>query len=235
VSPSELAALARRHTIAVTMILLVAAGAAFTFKHTLPTYSESATVIVTAPDAPPYTAGGSTVLTTAEVMVNWIMGPQGQQQIHQAGVDNGFDAELLNFANMQYPYYVEPYLVVSASAHDPAAAHRAFTIVTRIVNDYLAALQRQKGVTPDNLMRTDVIGDTGPLIQQGSSKRSFAGLFLLTIVAAYLMLRFLDHHPVRPRALLRSQLRSRRDPAVRDPLVRPGPSLPALPDRLGLP
>ena len=172
------------------MVFLVAAATAYSFKHTPPTYRENATVALTAPDARPYTSDGATLLTTGEVVVNWIMGPQGQRQIRQAGVADGFDVELMNFANQEYPYYTEPYLTVSASAQDPAAAHRAFAIVTKIVSDHLAVLQRQQGVSPHNRISASVIADTGPLIQQGSNKRSFAGLLLLTIVVAYLAARF---------------------------------------------
>lgn len=218
-SPSELAALARRHVLAVMMILLAAAATAYSFKHTPPTYTESATVALVAPNAHPYMSDGTTLLTTSEVVVDWIQGAQGQQEVHQAGVVGGFDVAMLNFANQEYPYYVVPYFTVSASGQDPAAAHRAFTIVTRVINNHLAALQQQKGVSPANSISTGILGDSGPLIQRGSSKRSFAGLLLLTIVAAYLALKFLDRRPIRPRALLGAQQRSRKLAAL-DPFAR---------------
>jgi hypothetical protein len=40
-------------------------------------------------------------------------------------------------------------------------------------------------------------GDSGPLAQQGSSKRALIGLFILTIVAMFAAASFLDRHPVR--------------------------------------
>ena len=218
-SPSELAALMRRHALAVTMILLVAAATAYTFKHTPPAYTESATAALMAPNAQPYTSDGPPLLTTAELVVDWFSGAQGQEQVHQAGVAGGFNVELINSSNQQYPYYVVPYLTVSASAHDPATAHRAFAIVIRILNDHLAVLQQRHGVSQRYRMGTRLLGDTGPLVQRGSSKRSFAGLLLLTIVVAYLVLRFLDRYPIRPRALLRSHRRDR-NLVARDPLDR---------------
>jgi len=39
-------------------------------------------------------------------------------------------------------------------------------------------------------------GDSGPLVQQGSSKRALIGLFILTIVAVFAAASFLDRHPV---------------------------------------
>ena len=220
-SLSELAALARRHAVALTVVLLLAAATAYTFKHTPPSYQESGTVVLTAPGSGPYSTFGAPLITTGELIVDWIMGPQGQQQLHQDGVTDGFDIALVNYANQEFPYYGAPYLTLSASAENPAAAHRAFTTVTRIFDDYLAARQRQEGVLPSFRISTTVIADTGPLIQPGSRIRSFAGLVMLTVVAAYLVLRFLDRHPIRPRDLLLSQRRGWTRPAARGSVAAP--------------
>jgi hypothetical protein len=164
----------------------------------------------------PYTSYGSSMLATGEVMTNWTTSTQAQEKVRQATGSDDFSVELLNFANQEYPYYVDPYLIVSASAQDPVAAHQLFTTVTRLVNDHLAALQRQEGVAPNSRITTSLIGDSGPLIQLGSSKRSFAGLLVLTIVVAYLILKFLDRRSLRLHSLLRLR---RRSPAARDPLT----------------
>lgn len=201
-SLSELTALARRHAVAVALVLLVAGGIAFSFKHTAPTYQESATLVLTAPRPQPYTAFGSSLVTTGEIAADWVMGQQGRRQVAQAGGGDNFTVALVNFSDQEYPYYVAPYLTVSASAGSPAAAHRVFLAMTGTFDGYLAARQQAERVAPRSLIGTRLVGDTGPLLQQGSRIRSFAGLGMLTIVAAYLLARFLDRHPVRRRALL---------------------------------
>jgi hypothetical protein len=221
VSLSELAALAQRHAVAVTVVLIVAAATAYTFKHSPPTYRESATVVLTAPGSGPYSTFGSSLVTTGEVVVDWMMGAQGQQQLHQDGVTDGFDIALVNYSNQEFPYYGAPYLTLSASADNLAATHRTFTTVMRIFGDYLAARQRQDGILPADRIGTKVIGDTGPLFQPGSRIRSFAGLAILTLVAAYLVLRFLDRYPIRPRSLLRYQPRGFPRAVARGPVAGP--------------
>jgi hypothetical protein len=158
------------------------------------------------------------MVNTAEIAVNWLMGAQGQREARQAGVTNSFDVTLVNFSNQEYPYYAVPYITVSASAQDPATAHQQFTKVTRILNNYLAVHQRQDGVSPYYWISASVNGDTGPLLQQGSRIRSFAGLLVLTIVAAYIVAAFLDRHPIRPRAVLRSWWHGNRNPFSRSPV-----------------
>ena len=218
-SLAELAALARRHAVAFTMVLVFAAGTAYTFKHTPPTYGEAATFVLKAPGSGPYSTYGGPLINTGEVVAEWMMGPQGQQQVHQDGTTDAFDVALVNYSNQEYPYYRAPYFTVSASAHDPVTTHRAFTTVSRVFNDYLAAWQ--ESVPPDKRITVGVIGDTGPVIERGSSIRSFAGLLVLTIVIAFLVFRFLDRHPLRLRGhplRLRDQLRflqrAARRPAV---------------------
>jgi hypothetical protein len=219
VSLGELAALARRHAVAVLMVLLLAAATAYSFKHTPPTYQESATVILTA-GSQPYGTFGKSLITTGEVVADWIMGPQGRQQLGLNAAD-GFGVALVNYSNQEYPLYAVPYLTVSASAQDPATAHRTFSTVIQIIDEYLQAHQRQAGVARGLRVTTTVIGDTGPLIQPGSRIRSFAGLAMLTVMAAYLVSSFLDRHPVRPVGPLRFQWRDTRDSTSRRSFRRP--------------
>jgi hypothetical protein len=214
VSLSELTALARRHALAVALVLLLAAGTAYSFKHTAPLYQESATLVLTAPQPQPYTQFGSSLVTTGEIAADWVMGVAGQRQVAQAGGGDSYAVALVNFSNQEYPYYVVPYLTVSASGASPAAAHQAFLAVTGTFDRYLAARQQAERTAPRDLIGTRLVGDTGPVLQQGSRIRSFAGLGVLTIVAAFLVARFLDRHPLRPRlALAGSQWRSTHHPA----------------------
>lgn len=221
----ELAALARRHVLAVAMVFLVAAGTAYAFKHTPPSYQESATLVFTLPESGsnpnPYAAESESLITTGGIMVQWLMSAQAQQQVRAAGATGDFDAALFNSSNLEYPDYAEPYVTVSATAQDPVAAHDTFAVVTQVFNDDLEARQAQEDVPPDARITVRVIGDSGPLPQQGSRARSFAGLLLLTIVTAYLAARFLDRHPVRLPGLRRSPGHSTRGPAPRDPLAGP--------------
>ena len=199
-SLDELMALARRHVVAVVIVLMFAAGTAFSFKHTTPLYQESATFVLKAPGSAPYSTFGTTLIKTGEVAAAYTMGVQGRQQARQQGVTGGFSVALVNYANQEFPYYGAPYLTVYASAHDPVTAHRDFTVVQQIFDGYLAA--RQVGISPDSRIAVSVVGDSGPLIQKGSTVRSFAGLLVLTLVIVLLLARFLDRHPVRLRGRL---------------------------------
>lgn len=201
-SPSDLAALGRRHLLALTLIVLLAVGIAYSLKRTPPTYQESATAILTVPNQYAI-ASSSSLITTGELVVTWINGAQGQQQLIRAGPDD-YAVALINFNNLEYPYYGEPYLTISATGQDPAAAHRTFIMVIDAISAELRSEQVQQGVTPRNRVIINLAGDSGPLIQLGSRKRTFAGLTVLTLVGAYLVLAFLDRHPVRLSHLLRS-------------------------------
>lgn len=214
-SPGALGALARRHLVAVTIIALAVAGAAYSFKHSPPTYQESTTLVFA---APPDTASKYTdsLVTTCEIMVKWTLGPQGRQKLSQAGVTSGFNASLVNLYDQEYPNHPFPFVTVSASAQYPAVAHRMFVIGTQVLVRELLAQQVKQGVLPQNRITAHSVGDSGPVILQGSRIRSFAGLLLLTIVAAFLVLTFLDRRPVRLRSLLRVRRRGTRDPSRAD-------------------
>ncbi len=223
VSPGGLVALLRRHVAAVMMVGVLAAGIGYSLKHTPPAYQESATLMLT----PPQASGGrysDSLVTTGWIMVRWTQSPQGQQKLRQAGVAGGFDAALVNLYNQEYPNYAYPFVTVSATAADPVVAHRIFTIGTQVFESELLARQAQQGVLPWNRITANSVGDTGPIISQGSRIRSFAGLLLLTIVAALWVSAFLDRHPIRPHGLLRARRRSARDPAAPDwPAARARP------------
>jgi hypothetical protein len=211
VSLGELGALARRHVVAVTMVILLATGVAYSFKHVPPTYQESATLVLTA-------QGGSnryddSLITTAQVMIRWTTGAQGQQKLRQAGAASGFNVALVNLYDQEYPNYPYPFVTVSASAQDPAVAHRTFVIGTQVFLSELLAQQVKQGVLPRNRITAYSVGDNGPVILPGSRVRTFAGLLLLTLVAAFLVSTFLDRHPIRARGLLPARWRGARAPS----------------------
>lgn len=194
-------ALLRRHFVAVLVILVIAAGVEYTFKHSAPAYAEVGTLVFIPPvsGAHPnaYSAVGGSVLEAAGTLAVSAMSPREQQQVLRGGGNAAYDVELLNSYNLEYPNFSNAYLMVSTASTDPVAVHRTFALVTRLVTSQFQAQQVADGATANNRIETVMAGDTGPLVQQGSSKRALIGLFILTIVAVFAAASFLDRHPVR--------------------------------------
>lgn len=194
-------ALLRRHFVAVLVILAVAAGVEYSFKHSAPTYAEVGTLVFIPPvsGAHPnaYAAVGGSLLEAAGTLAVSAMSPQEQQQVLRDGGNAAYDVELLNSYNLEYPDYSNAYLEVSTASADPVAVHRTYALVTRLITHQFEAQQAADGATPNNRIDIVMAGDTGPLAQQGSSKRAMFGLFILTIVAVFAAASFLDRHPVR--------------------------------------
>jgi hypothetical protein len=201
VSLSGALALLRRHFVAVLVILVVAAGVEYTFKHSAPAYAEVGTLVFIPPvsGAHPnaYSAVGGSVLEAAGTLAVSAMSPQEQQQVLHGGGNAAYDVELLNSYNLEYPNYSNAYLMVSTASSDPVAVHRTYALVTRLLTSQFQAQQAAFGATPNNRVEIVMAGDSGPLEQQGSSKRALIGLFILTIVAVFAAASFLDRHPVR--------------------------------------
>jgi hypothetical protein len=124
------------------------------------------------------------------------MSPREQQQVLHGGGNAAYDVELLNSYNLEYPNFSNAYLTVSTASTDPVAVHRTYALVTRLVTSQFLAQQVGDGVGPNNRIEIVMAGDSGPLVQQGSSKRALIGLFILTIVAVFAAASFLDRHPV---------------------------------------
>jgi hypothetical protein len=217
VRPISARALLPRHLLALAMVGLLAAGIGYSVKHTPPTYQESATLILT---PPPSSASkyGDSLVTTGWILVHWASGPQGQQKLSQAGAGNGFSVGLVNLYNQEYPNYAYPFVTLSAAAADPATAHRLFVTGSQVFESQLLAQQAALGVLPRNRISGNVVGDTGPVESQGSRIRAYAGILVLTIVAAFFVSAFLDRHPIGSRLLRRLRRRGAGD------LVAPGPA-----------
>jgi hypothetical protein len=202
-SLSELAALVRRHIVAAAIVLVVAAGAAYHIKHTPPTFEDNATIVLAPPNpvlSPPYANPyappfGPSLIITGELMVKWMTGAQGQEVLQQAGVPNTFSVALVNFSDQEYPLYGEPNLTISGIGEDPVSAHNALVTGTRIFEQGLDAQEEHAHVPPTYRIATHVIGESGPVVQLGSSKRTYAGVAVLTIIALYMILRILDRGP----------------------------------------
>jgi len=202
----EIAGRLWRHALAVLAVLFVAAGVAYSFKHTAPTYQESASIIFLPPISGakpnPFSAVGGSLTEAAGAVVADFMSPQGLDRVRQAGGTADVDVELLNSYNLEYPNYSSPYLTVTTSSQDFGAVHQTFKLVTKLLIDRFNARQVQYSVAANNQIYPDLIGDTGPLEGQGSSKRALVGLAILTIVAVFAVTSFLDRHPIRLSRLL---------------------------------
>jgi hypothetical protein len=199
-SLSELAALVRRHILAAALVLVVAVGVAYHIKHTPPTFEDNATIVLAPPDpvlAPPYANPyappfGPSLIITGELMVKWMNGAQGQQLLQQAGVAKTFSVALINFSDQEYPLYGEPNLTISGIGEDPVSAHSALVTGKRVFEQGLVSQEEHAHVPQTYRIATHVIGESGPVVQLGSSKRTYAGLAALTIIALYMILIILD-------------------------------------------
>ena len=206
VSPLAIAALWRRHLVAVTLVFIVAGGLGYYFKHTVPGYKDTATVAFIAPKGSILFNPGRNLLVIDELTTNMVMSATGQDQVARAGGTAAYDVALVNLNTMDYPNYSYPYVTVTVSSLDPAAAQATFSAVMQVLRGDLAKLQAQQGAKPDTWIRVSTIaGPTGPIAQTGSSKRTLAGLVVLAIIAAFMLARLLDQHPLRLRDMRRKK------------------------------
>ena len=225
VSLPEIGALLRRHVLAILAVILVSGGVAYSFKHTQPTYAETGTMVLLPPISGvkpnPFEAVGSSLTDAAAVLSFDVMSPAGQQRVIRAGGTAQVDVELVNYYNLQYPNFVNPYLTITTTSTDPNAVHSTFTLVTKMLTKDLTTRQ---DVAPNNQILIELAGDTGPLIEQGSSKRALGGLAILTLIAIFAVAAFLDRHPIwrrRERAGARVPAAPRR-PGPGRPYSQPG-------------
>lgn len=203
---SEIVGRLWRHPIAVLVIIFCAVGVLHSIKNAPPTYGETGTMVFLPPYSGvhpnPYTAVGGSLTPTAGVVAARVMSPQGQQQVVQAGGTAAYDIGLVNGYNLQYPDYSSPYLDITTTDTNPDQVYKTFNIVTRMLSGEMTAAQIDNGVPPRDRIFTQVAGPSGPLLEQGSPKRSLAGILILTIVAIFAATSFLDRHPVRLGRLL---------------------------------
>jgi hypothetical protein len=199
-------------------VLVLAGASAYAIRHTPETYLESATVELDARNLlaahdPHDKAGQSIVsagavnqslITTSAMLTEMVMSPQTDAAVRRAGGTAAFHMALVNFYNQDYPEYVYPLTTVTTQSASPAAAHRTFAAVVAVLRRLLAA--RQARVPRPGRIFAQVTGDTGPVAQPGSLKRSLAALGLLTAIALGLLSSFLARHQARlARALTRAR------------------------------
>ena len=180
---------------AVAIVLILTAGAGYEIRSTRPSYLESALVVFSLPksqSAPyAYTMLASSLITSGEVVTQVLMGPQAQRQIREAGGAAEVSLKLVNLYSEQYPDYGQPLADLTAMSPSAAKAHLSFEIAVRLVRRLLAARQAHEGARPRNRISAQIIGDTGPVVQEGSSKRVYAGLAALALIAVSVVRGFL--------------------------------------------
>jgi hypothetical protein len=196
----EIAALMRRHLLAMAVVLMIAAGVTYSIMSTPPIYSESATVIFSAgPSLADSRLSASFMipLIATEVMLSQtMMSSPAQSQVRAAGGTAAFELMPYNLYSLQYPDYGEPITMLTVTSSDPEAIQRTFGVVLGILGQRLAAMQAH--VPPRNRVQDSLVGDSGMAAQPGSSVRVLAGLVLLTVIAVFTVANFLDRRQYRP-------------------------------------
>jgi hypothetical protein len=197
----ELARLARRHWIAMLVVLLITGGTAYHFRHTAPLYQDSASVLIS---PTPSLQGDNgvlpgtldTLIITAGVMVDWLNSPQGSQQVLQDGGTGSYQFGLVNFYDQEYPQYLQPVATLNTTSYSPAVAERTFTAALSALQQELQARQAAFRVPHNQRILAYVVGGpSGPVELSGYPKRTYGGLALLALIAAYFVARLLDRHP----------------------------------------
>lgn len=191
-NPRQLRALFRRHLVAVLVVIIVAACAAWDIKTTRPMYQESATIVFVGPGSDPYSSLGAQLIPLTNLMTSTMMSPEYLSKIRAAGGTATPDLSMVNLYNQQFPQFGVPYDTLSAEAPDPAAVARTFTIVVNTLRSLLSSRQAQAHVPRWGLASIRVVGDSGVQAPLGSRIRVLAGLAVLTLIALFMVVIFLD-------------------------------------------
>jgi hypothetical protein len=199
VSPQEIAAILRRHLIAIAIVALAACMLSYHLIYANPGYIDSGNVGFIAPKNPISMFVDTRSLQVTEEAAAWfIMGPQGQRQVRAAGGTVPYDVAMLNSYNEEYPNYNQPYVTIAVMSHYPEEAEQTFRAVLGVLSKATLMLQERAGANPKNEVRAKLVAQpTGPVAQSGSHKRSYAALAVLAMIAIYMIARALDRR--RPR------------------------------------
>jgi hypothetical protein len=180
---------------AVAMVLILAAGAGYEIRNTRLTYSESALIVFSLPksqSAPyAYTMFAPSLIASGSAITQIVMSPQVQRQIRMSGGTADVSMALVNLYSEQYPDYGQPLATLTATSPIAANVHQSFRIAARLLARLLAAQQAHARVPPRKRISAQIIGDTGPVAEQGSAKRVYGGLTVLALVAVCVVWGFL--------------------------------------------
>jgi hypothetical protein len=195
----------RRHVLQRLLILAIAfaitAMVGSEIKRTPPEYLESASVVFKLPR--PFVGGKAETLDTAirypsliiasDVMVQSLMNPEYQHLIEDAGGTAAVSLTMANANDEEYPAYPYPLATLTAQSASPLAAHHTFTVALRVLTQLVLKRQMAAAVPARSRMTISMLGDTGPVSQHGSTKRSLIALVLLAIIGTSIVLRWLEH------------------------------------------
>src|SRR5579862_9095548 len=154
----DIAALMRRHAVAVMIVLVLAAALGYEIKHAKPMYNDSSTVAFRTSGSP--FGVGNGFLVTADLMVRSMMSPQSEQLVRQAGGTVAYQVSLVNLYNIEFPEYAVPYATVSVTAPDPADAERTFAATMEVLAEELKTRQAGDGISPAAQIGVHVIAGT---------------------------------------------------------------------------
>ena len=144
--------------IAVTAMLIIAAGATYDIKTAPPIYSDGATVIFFVGRQLSGSAAGTpltqSLITTEVMLAQTTAGAAGRIRI---------EAIPCNRSNLQYPDYAEQCATLTATAASPGAARQAFWLAYRGLLSRLKTLQVSAGAAPRSRIRASLAGISGPV------------------------------------------------------------------------
>jgi hypothetical protein len=200
VSPQDIATLLLRHRIAVVFVALVAGMLSFHLIHANPGYMDSGEVAFTAPKSSVNPFQDIRSLQVAEEAAAWyMMGWQGEKQVHAAGGTAPYNVAMLNTYNEDFPDYSQPYVTITVMSNYPEAAQQTFRAVLGVLREATEGLQERVGATLKNEVKaTLVTAPTGPIAQGGSHKRAYVASGVLAIIAVYLVASVLDRRRRHP-------------------------------------
>jgi hypothetical protein len=200
-----------RHLYTLIGVLILASVSARSIEHAPETFLESGTVVVEASHVPltnsPYSTVSGSLVTTGAVLMESLMSPQSRALVRRAGGTTDFSLALVNYYNGDFPEYSYPLATLTARSTNPDATRRTFMVVFQVLQRLLT--ERQVYTSSQGRISMRLVGDSGPVVQPGSSKRSLAALVLLTAIVVGLISRFLTRHQKRLDTLF-PRLRTRR-------------------------
>jgi hypothetical protein len=193
----DIASLMRRHIVAVMLMLVIAAVVGFGLEHSRPMYNDTTTVDFKT-QANPFVEADA-LLVTSDLMSRSMMSPQSERLVREAGGTAGYQVDLVNLYNLEYPNYSDPYVTVSVTASNPADVRNTFNAVMRVLADELRTWQAGRGIpSVDQIGLYALSGTQGVVPLSGYPKRTLGALLVLTVIAIFLVTKFLDKHQIQP-------------------------------------
>lgn len=216
------AALKLRKAMAVIVVLIISAGAAYDIRRTPEQYSDGATVIFFVAHQPAQTPAQADSINESLVATEVMLAQTTMQYVSTTAGKVQIVAFPCNRSNLQYPDYEEQCATLTATAANASAVHWAFRHAYRVLTSRLLKLQIRSAVPSRDRIRTYLVGISGAVSQPGSRMRVFAGLGVLTLIGILTVARFfaLRRDRTRPRRRRFFVLHAKRTRARRVPPAR---------------